>query len=52
MMLDSTITVGDLSAFMLYAAYVGISMSGSEIDLICVIVCLLFSFPLVDFLKF
>jgi len=28
MMLDSTITVGDLSAFMLYAAYVGISMSG------------------------
>jgi ATP-binding cassette subfamily B (MDR/TAP) protein 10 len=28
MMLDSSITVGDLSAFLLYAAYAGISMSG------------------------
>ncbi|XP_005102782.1 ATP-binding cassette sub-family B member 10, mitochondrial [Aplysia californica] len=28
MMLDSSITVGDLSAFLLYAAYVGVSMGG------------------------
>lgn len=33
MMSESQITVGDLSAFLLYAAYVGVSIGGEKTDL-------------------